>query len=558
MTTDRVEPGRFHSAVTARDLLTLIVVIVGLLVVTGLPYLFAYASAPPEKQFMGILLDVPDTAQYLSWARESSRALLIENKLTAERGDPMFFNLFWLSVGRLARALGLGLAEAMQLVRPLAGAVYLGAVYWFITLMGGNRLHRWVSFLIIACGGGLGWVLVVLKQGTGELAFPLDVYVMEANTFLTVMAFPLQAISGGLLVLALGVSLLAFERNNLSLAIVAGLLSLVLGLQHGYDLLIIYAVLGAVALTLAFRQRPDLRPIGLYTVVCALSLPALAYLVYITRESPIFRAVLSQYGNAGVYTPPLIHLPVLMGLPLLTILVSPAQPSEGQRGDPREVLLACWLVVGFLLLYIPTDFQIKMLSGWQVPVGILSTRVLLSHIAPAISKVGRVARGRPDLVLGILFVLAVLPVNVYLYLWRFVDLARHDYPYYLHHDEIAAMRWLEANSQPSDVVLSSLTIGQYLPSVSGNTAFLAHWAQTLDFYRKMDMVASFFDPASSEQDRLNLIQRFGVSYIFHGHQEEALGGYDPSQSPYLRKVYSSARASLYRVQETVQGVGVNR
>ena len=54
------------------------------------------------------------------------------------------------------------------------------------------------------------------------------------------------------------------------------------------------------------------------------------------------------------------------------------------------------------------------------------------------------------------------------------------------------MAWLDENSRPEDVVLSSLTIGQYVPSVAGNSAFLAHWAQTLDFFEKRRLVGEFF------------------------------------------------------------------
>ena len=94
----------------SRDLAVAAAVIVGVLAVSCLPYLYAYRSAPPGKVFMGILLNVPDTAQYFSWARESSRAILIENMLTPERGPAAYFNLFWLVVGRLSVDLHLGIA----------------------------------------------------------------------------------------------------------------------------------------------------------------------------------------------------------------------------------------------------------------------------------------------------------------------------------------------------------------------------------------------------------------------------------------------------------------
>src|SRR5262249_39270169 len=155
-------------------------------------------------------------------------------------------------------------------------------IYWFVGLYLPNRLQRWTSFLVISLGGGLGWILVVQKQFTGALTNPLDLYVMEPNTLLTIMAFPHQGMAGGLLVVILGLAALAFERDSLRLAMAAGLLALALGLQHGYDLLMVYAVVGAVGLLLALRRGDWIRRFGLCLVICGWSVPAALYLVFIT------------------------------------------------------------------------------------------------------------------------------------------------------------------------------------------------------------------------------------------------------------------------------------
>mgnify|MGYP005844245917 CR=1 FL=1 len=557
MSSDNLLARRSNVTISRREILAFLGVVAGVMVVTTVPYAYGYLSSPPDRQFMGILLNVPDTAQYLSWAREFGRAVLIENKLTSEPGDPVFLNLYWLFVGRLAKALDLGLAETMQLVRPLSGIVYLGAIYWFVALVEDDIIRRLTAFLVISLGGGLGWLLVVIKQFTGELLYPLDLYVTESNTFLTVLAFPHQAMATGLLVLLLCLSALALEWRSFGLAAVAGLLGLVLGVQHGYDLLVVFGVLGAAAVALAVQTKCWLRILAICAVVGLLSAPAALYLAYITYASPIWRGVLSQYDNAGVYTPEPLHLLVLMGLPLLLVLTVRPEPAGSRLCVPRELVLGSWLVVGFLLLYVPTDFQIKMLAGWQVPVGIVATRIAFTHFAPTLRKLLAGTRWRPDIALSLALVLAVLPVNAYLLAWRFVDLSRHDYPYYLHKDELAALRWLETHSLPTDVVLSSLTLGQYIPSVSGNTAFLAHWAQTLDFFEKRRMVAQFFDGGTPGQARDEIVKRFGVRYVFHGRQERALGSYDLGDI-HFTKVFSEQGTSIYRVESVSRAVEVNR
>ncbi|HEX9015136.1 MAG TPA: hypothetical protein VF960_03930, partial [Chloroflexota bacterium] len=466
--------------------------------------------------------------------------------------------LFWLVIGHLAASLNVGYAEMLQYARPLAGACLLGAIWWVVGLYTKVRLQRWVSFLLIALGGGLGWLLILAKPLGGAASFPLDIYVSEANTFLTILAFPFAAATTGLLLLILGLSALAFERESFRLAVLAGLLAMALGLMHGYDLIIIYAVVGVTALYQAASGRHWVKPLSLAFAICALSAPSAAYLTLLTWRSPIWHAVLAQYGNAGVYTPAPAHLLVLIGLPL-ALLVSVRDGSTIQeKTQPRELLLRCWLVIGFFLLYIPTDFQIKMLGGWQVPVGILATRSLLTNASPVIRRVVALRRWRPELVLGILAVVAVIPVNGYLLGWRLLDLGRHDYPYYLQRDEVAALRWLEASSSPSDVVLSSLTIGQYVPSYTGAHAFLAHWAMTLDYYGKERLVADYFGGASSSDERRAIASRYGVTYVFFGPAERAIGSFDPASAPYLELVFDSPGARVYRVRSPQEGAGTPR
>ncbi|MFW6116646.1 MAG: hypothetical protein ACOC6F_02870, partial [bacterium] len=143
---------------------------------------------------------------------------------------------------------------------------------------------------------------------------------------------------------------------------------------------------------------------------------------------------------------------------------------------------------------------------------------------------------------------AVLPTNLYLWTWRFVDLNRHDYPFYLHRDDVAALDWLRENASPDAVVLSSLTVGQYIPAISGNTAFLAHWAQTVNFYDKRNRVARFFDAAVCDEERAKILSAFDVDYVFRGPAERELGSYDPKDSPWLELTFSTPQAEVYRVR----------
>jgi len=149
--------------------------------------------------------------------------------------------------------------------------------------------------------------------------------------------------------------------------------------------------------------------------------------------------------------------------------------------------------------------------------------------------------------LAALFVLATLPVNLYLVSWRVLELSRHDYPYYLHRDDVAALDWLSEHSRPEEVVLSSLTIGQYVPSAAGNSAFLAHWAMTLDYFEKRRLVGQFYNAGTPDAARLETLRRYGVRYVFYAQPERELGQFDPASVPYLRPAFVSPGATVYQV-----------
>jgi hypothetical protein len=558
------------------------------LALTTLPYLFGVLTSPPDRQFMGFMLDVPDHGQYLAWYKSFQSSLLVPNKLTPEPNDPIFFNLLWFALGRIGALIGWGYALIYQLFRLAASAFFLVTLYVFCALMMDRPSWRRTAFTIISLGSGLGWIWVIHKyiSRLGDVIYPLDLYVAEGNSFLSILGYPHFIAAAGLILCVFILLFLGARRAQLRYAVMAGAIALILGWQHAYDLLILYGVPGVYTVLLAIRQRrlpaywvPALFIMGIMSVWPAL------YSVWLTTADPLWEAVLDQFVNAGVFTPDPLHLLILMGLPLITALVAlilrwrqrdaavekpprsftkPACPesgrgAEGPRPEPRhelaegpaegplrqdaELFILTWFVVGFLLNYVPTDFQIHMLNSWQVPVGLLATWGLYYHIIPTLTT----RLGRPAHLLPALFVLLSLPTNLYLLTWRFVDLQRHDYPFYLSRDEVTALHWLDANSVPDDIVLSSLTVGQYVPGIAGNTAFLAHWAQTVDFYTKEKIVTNFFDPASDDTWRQRVLDDYDVAFVFHGPAERALGAFAPSAVDYLQPSFVTDEVAVWRV-----------
>jgi hypothetical protein len=522
-----------------------------LLALTSLPYVYAYRSAPADREFMGILVNVPDHAQYFAWMRGLTDAHLMSNTLTPEPNPPVFFNLLWWSVGRVGRLFGLGPAGSLQVLRIVATVLFMVVVHRLCALFLADRLQRRTALLVTALTSGFGWILVVLKYTLtgGELYFPLDVFIAEGNTFYCILAQP-HFVAAALYAFVFELVLRGEETGRLRWALAAGLVTFLLGWQHAYDLASIYGVLAAYGVLRVLRDRRLPRYLVRAGLVIALvSWWPGAYSTLLVGLEPSWGAVLAQFGNAGVATPPPAHLVILLGPALLLALASMVSERAWRLDrDDRTLFLHAWFLSGFVLVYLPVSWNVHLINGWQIPIAILATRFAFGSIAPAVAR--RVPRLDPyglgrALAAALLFV--VVPTNLYLYAWRFYDLGRHALPYYLLHDEMAALRWLDEHAAGDDVVLSALALGQYVPAFAGTRAYLGHWAQTVDYYGKQRAVRTFFDGATDDADRRAILARGGVDWVMYGDEERALGTYAPETSPFLRRDFDAGRCAVYRV-----------
>lgn len=560
-TREIVEPKlRIATSVRAGEWAFVFSTIAIVLGITALPYAYAHLSTPWDRQFMGIMLDVPDHAQYFSWMRELSGAPLAANKLTSEPNAPVFFNLLWWALGRLAVTTGLSYAGAFQVLRVVATVAFLVLLYRMCAYLLEGRWARRTAFLLTVVSSGFGWVLVLLKHTVldGQLLYPLDVYIAESNTFLSILAYP-HFVAAATYIALFELVLRGRERGQLRYSVAAGAVALFLGWQHTYDLILMYGVIGAYTLLVALRDRRVPRYlVRSLVVIVAMSVWPGLYSFALTSLDPLWARVLSQFTNAGVYTPNPVHLIVLLGGTFLLALYTLARdkPLALQHLDDRRLFVRAWFLSNLVLIYLPVNFQVHLLNGIQVPTAIIATEGLRRHVVPLLRRViderWPKLRASVPVLAATGLLLAVMPTNAYLWVWRFADLSRHDYPYYLLHDELSAMAWLDGQARPDDVILSSEVTGQFIPSLTGVHAFLAHWAQTVDYYERREQVQTFFSGETTDAQRRRILGEHGVDYVLHGPAERAVGAYDPHLLAGLQRVYVSGDVMVYRVTEAAR------
>lgn len=526
-----------------------------LLLVASLPTLFGYLVAPPGEWFSGIAGNVHDAAQYLSWMRESGERVFIENKLTSEPNPAVFLNLHWWLPGRVAAVAGLTPIQGFHLLGLVSIPLYVAVAYWFCGLLYEARPRRRFAFLLATFTSGAGWIWVVDKylNGRADVLHPLDLYTSPGNTLQVATIAPHHTLALALMLAVLGLAWLGHERKRWRPTVAASLLALFLGLGHIYDLVTVWTVLGAFGFLVTLRNGFSWGGFARLFTVVAVSAPAPLYFGWLSSgANPTWSSALAQYDNLGVHTPSPPHLVVLLGLTFVAALLTFVRtlgPLAGQ--SHRDLLLKGWFAANLVIIYLPVRFEIMLLAGFQMVMAALATDGLYDRLIPWAARwlesLGMADGTRLTRFVPVLFLMLVLPTNLYLLVWRMNDLSRDEYPFYLNQADVAAMRWLDENSGPDEVVLSSMETGHFIPGLAGNKAFISNAVMTLDFPAKRSLVERFFDEAQSDQWRLAFLREHRVAYLLYGPAERCIGSYDPTASPLFTVAFGAGPTRVLRV-----------
>ncbi|MGE3512808.1 MAG: hypothetical protein AB7N65_28425, partial [Vicinamibacterales bacterium] len=492
------------------------------LLVASLPYAFGWLTVPPDRAYVGLMADVPDHAQYWAWVTASERSLFISNTLTPEPNAPVFVNAWMYLLAQLRRLSGLSFPALFQLWRIASTFLLVSGLHVFSRTVATRPRTQDLVFWVSLLASGFGWVLVLYKKlgGLADVPFPNDVYLFETNSWWAVFAYPYVALAQGLLIWTFTGVLWSERGDRARGAAVAIASALGVAAFHAYDLISVYAVLCTYVLVEIVRLRAwPWRLIALTAAIGFLTAPIALYYQLLTLNDPLWQSILSQYANAGVVTPPGLHLVILVGVPLLLA------PFGAKRieGEPLPRLILVWAVVGGLIPFIPTVYQVKLLTGWQFPLALLAARAWIHWTAGDASTDGSLRRPvlAGPLASAALLVL-VIPTNLYLFAWRFVDLGRYDRPFFLQRDELSALDWLARHTRSTDVVLAPLAVGQFVPSYGRTRAYLAHWAMTNRFFERSKGADRFFDPNQDAGIRRRILDDDGVTFVL-ATRTEALG-----------------------------------
>jgi hypothetical protein len=539
------------------------VLIVGIiaLAITSVPYILGAAWATQDRVFGGFVYATEDTYSYLAKMRQGAQgAWLFHIAYTSEPHVGTLFFPFHLLLGKVAAFLPGGdltvqMVWVYHAARWVFGLGLLLTVYRFVAEFTERVAVRRVTWLMVTFTGGLGWLIVALGQSDWLGFQPLDFILPEGFTFLVLYAFPHIALARTLLLWGILFLLKAWEAeteiSNLKSQIsrsrwsaLAGLSWLLMGLIVPFYVPVAWAVMGAAWLVLCLRHRRVMwGEVWLAAIPALISAPVVGYSLWVFNSDPVY-AVWSAQNL--ILSPHPLHYLAAYGVPLLLAAFA---VRDAWRSERPVWLALAWVGVVPFLVYLPFNLQRRLVEGVQVPLSLLAAwgLVEISNLQSPVSRGKRQeARGRRWLIVSVVLV-AMSLTNVMLVAGNALVLQWHPAPVYRDVAEVAALGWLGGQIEPDDVVLSSYETGNYLPARVWARVFVGHGPETVHFAEKKALMTRFFDAATDNAWRQELLKGYDIDYVFWGPAERRVGDFDPQEAVYLREVYEADGYFIFEV-----------
>lgn len=451
-----------------------------------LPLITGYATEGPEEHFMGVAVHVTDANNHLHLAQQAKEgALLFTNRFTAEDVPALLFNPYHLVIGWTAWLLGAKVVAVYNAYQIIFSFVFLLVLYHFIAEYVKDRKTRTVAMLLAAFSSGLGLWWALSKQLTGKWLPPIDLWLTDMNTFLSLDQGHFT-LSMTLLLLIFLKAKKAFEQKDTKSAAVAGALGLLLSTIHLFDVVTMAAVLTVWFAVRRFNDgKWDWQEFKQLAVIGAITAPGVLYYAGVFLLNPAYAAWNSLNQTT---TPPLYS--ILSGIGLIAILAVIAIWKRGLEKKSPYLFMTIWTITTMVLIYLPFNVQRRFLLGVHIPLSILAASALTTDIAPLVKKQWRTA-----LVATLIILAAATTIYVtMLHVTQLHEMTGDDYSNvkYLTTSEYDALIWLDANTDDNDVVLAPLALSNHIPAVSGNKVYVGHWAQTIDYEQKKAQADFFY------------------------------------------------------------------
>jgi hypothetical protein len=313
----------------------------------------------------------------------------------------------------------------------------------------------------------------------------------------------------------------------------AGLAAGLLTLIHPYHVPLLFTLAAWVTW---FRLRG--KAPGMLVRYYAAALPFVSVVLLVAKLHPLA----SRHSASGEMTSPYPMAQALgFGLPLFLFLAGLA----AGRGDfaKKYLLPISWVVLSLIFSPLPFWFQRKFLFGAHIPL------CLLAGVSFAIF-IAKVAGPRRNAAfVAALLIVAPVTLSTQVFHWalqREIVRNNHEGAYYIGDDLRGAMKYLERESSPEEVVLAAESTSTLVPAYSGNTVLWGHWAMSVDVRERRGWRDGIFAAGTSAVAGRELAGA-KVKYILVDDEfRKQFGEPKPEFLSTYAKVFEAGKVAIYR------------
>jgi hypothetical protein len=512
--------------------------VIFMVLATSAPYLVNDHSTPKGFHYTWIIPPYPnDSLAYRTFSQQAAQgSLLFKVKYTALPQAPFLFQPFFLVCGFVSWALGWDIGIVHFTVKAGGVVLFFVVLFRYLDYLRLNLLQSVLATILVGVSSGFGRIL--LRFGVDPRYYPVDLWLVDSNTYWSLLWNPLFPYVLALLVL--GIHLVdrgSQEARNRDLWW-GGLCAAVLALIHPYQVPLLCCLATAIVMI-----RRGWNGVGLLSRFLALALPFALGTFMVSRFDPIA----AMHSPLGVMKSPSVIAYLLgFGIPLCLVLAGLA--IEWRNLLSRYWQLLLWVVFSVALCYLPFWFQRKLIFGAHVPVCILAA-------ISADRFLSRIARKRMRRWALAGSAILLLPLMVSTQCGMLQDdqsfVGQNDEgAYYISDDLLGALKFLKHNSQPNDIVFATKSTSRFIPSYSGNTVVWGHWAMAVDQKQRTKWAMDVFDGRAGldVDERRREFWDAGIRFIFvNGGLKQ---WFDHADSSWLLqgtdKVFENASVTIYR------------
>lgn len=536
--------------ISARELRWAIIVTVIALAVANAPTVIGFLIAPHGTTFSGISSIAPgDLNVYLSYLEQVRHGHFIFSDLfTGELQAANVVNPFWLGLGLLGSVLHLVPLATYFFARVVLGAALCLLIYTFAAYYYDDVLRRRVAFLLAVFASGIGaWIEPILRVVRhGSETMPMDLWVSEAFTFLSLRHSPHFLAVSMLIITSVWMLIRSVERDSMRYAVYAGISMLALFSFHPFHVVSLAPITVALAVTTWLTVRRQFtRQCVRFVVAWGIAAPTILYQALLIIFDPMAKG---RAAENILVTPALGITLASYGFLLVGAIVGSVYLIKS--GSLRNRLLVAWLVAHSLSIYAPIFFNRRVTHGLDIVMGVCAAAA-----APVFFAWTRRHIHLPEImraaVVSVGLVLAFAPSN----LWvlgqdlSFYTNEGRALPslFYLTADERGAFEWLEVHGTDTTVVLCGTIMGNFVPGRSGRRVVVGHNVETIDIINKLVDVKKYFTPGTDDAWRRAYLQKNRVTEVLVSRREQRLGPFNTEHVPYLIPEYTSPTVTLYHV-----------